>query len=140
MRRSGFFAFAGLMVSTLLASEIAFAHHSFAMFDGDRVVVLRGTMLSFTFLNPHAWISVLVPASSGVPAGRWDVEATSTTRLASIGIQGDTFKAGDKLTVGIHPLKDGRRGGSMVFVVDSSGRCYGAKPEEFGLKLTDLKP
>jgi len=129
-----------LLAPALLATGLARAHHSFAMFDGNRVVVLRGAMLSFSFLNPHAWISIVVPSGTDAAEGRWDVEATSTAALAAQGIRGDTFKVGDKLTIGIRPLKDGRRGGSMVFVVDSNGKAYGADPEGFGLKPEDLKP
>jgi hypothetical protein len=130
-----------LMISGLLTSGAARAHHSFAIFDGNRVVVLKGTtMLSFSYMNPHTWLSVIVPAGTDIAEGRWDIEATSPSALASQGIHGDTFKEGDKLTVGIRPLRDGRHGGSLVFVVDAKGNAYGASPEDFGLKTTDLKP
>jgi hypothetical protein len=136
LKRSSIF---GLALAGLLVCGLASAHHSFAMFDNSRVLVLRGTMLSMSYMNPHAWISITVPAGSDVPEGRWDIEATSTGSLASQGVHNDTFKAGDKMTVGIHPLKDGRRGGSLAFIVDAAGKVYGAKPEEFGLKSADLK-
>ena len=124
----------------LFSPQHALAHHSYAMFDGDHLVVLRGTMLSFTFMNPHSWISVIVPPGTDVADGRWDVEATSPVALTRLGIHGDTFKAGDKLTVGIRALRDGRHGGSLVFIVDGAGQVYGANPQDFGLKTVDLTP
>jgi hypothetical protein len=98
-------------------------------------------MIKFSYLNPHAWISVEV-ATAGIDnaAGRWDIEATSTAALARIGLSPDSLKPGDKLTVGIRPLRDNRRGGSMVFIVDSVGKVFGANPEDLGLKIIDLKP
>jgi len=102
--------------------------------------VLHGTLLSFTYLSPHSWISVEVPPGTGVPDGRWDVEGHSPEGLTAMGISRDSFKRGDKLTIGIRPLKDNRRGGSLVFLVDASGKVYGAKPEDLGLKSAELKP
>ena len=137
--RNSLGAVAAMTVGLLLCAT-ASAHHSFAMFDGKKLAVLRGTMLSFTYMNPHSWISVMVPPGTEVPEGRWDVEATSPNTLAEQGIQPSTLKAGDKVTVGIRPLRDGRHGGSMVFLVDARGKVHGAKPELFGLKPEDLKP
>lgn len=133
VKRSIFLSVA-LMASGILMSGLARGHHSFAMFDGNRLMVLRGTMLSFSYMNPHAWISVMVPPGTSITEGRWDIEATSPGALAHLGIHPETFKPGDRLTVGIRPLKDGRHGGSLVFIVDPNGKQYGAKPEVFGLK------
>jgi hypothetical protein len=38
-------------------------------------------------------------------------------------------EAGDKVTVGLRPLRDG---GSLVFVITADGKSYGAKPSEAG--------
>ena len=35
------------------------------------------------------------------------------------------------VTVGIRPLRDGRHGGSMVFVIGPHGESYGANPEHW---------
>ena len=90
-------------------------------------------------MNPHSWISIQGSPDGKVEAARWDIEATSPTTLARIGMTGDALKPGDRVTMGIRPLRDGRRGGSMVFVVSPDGKRYGADPTVFSLRVEDLK-
>lgn len=118
----------------------AFAHHSAAMFDSSRLVVLKGSVLTWTLMNPHAWISVTARVNGAGSSARWDVEATSPTQLAKMGITATTLKPGDKVTVAIRPLRDGRKGGAMVFLITSDGTAHGAKPEDLGLSAESLKP
>ncbi len=129
-----------LTAAAALASACVFAHHSFAMFDEQRIDVIKGTLLKFTYLNPHTWISVVGMVDEGATTERWDIEATSPSELAHIGIHPDSFKRGDKLTVAFHPLRDGRHGGSLVFLITPDGTAHGAKPKDVGLDSTKLKP
>jgi uncharacterized protein DUF6152 len=129
-----------LLAAAILPVSHATAHHSAAMFDQSSLLILKGALRSFSYVNPHSWISI-----DGSPAGtaevtRWDVEATSPSTLAGIGLTDQVLHAGDRLTVGIRPLRDGRHGGSMVFVIGPDGKSYGAKPEALGLRVEDLKP
>jgi hypothetical protein len=132
------FVLASVAVVAMAATPI-FAHHSYAMFDNEKVTLVRGTLLTFTYLNPHSWISVTGSVDNG-PSERWDIEATAPAILSRQGIQADTLKRGDKLTVAFHPLHDGRRGGSLIFVVTPDGVAHGAKPSDFGFDLQSLKP
>jgi hypothetical protein len=118
----------------------ALAHHSYAMFDNTRLVVLKGTLLSFSYVNPHSFISVVGSPDEGAAPVRWDVEATSPSALAAIGIRSDTLKPGEKLTIALRPLRDGRLGGSMVFVITPDGMTHGANPANLGLDPAKLKP
>jgi hypothetical protein len=133
-RTLGALALAGLLAGPALA------HHSYAMFDNTKLVLLRGTVLSFSYVNPHSWISVTGVSDDKAPAQRWDVEATSPLSLANQGIKADTLKPGDKLTVALRPLRDGRLGGSMVFIVTADGVSHGANPTTLGYDLAKLKP
>lgn len=110
------------------------------MFDQQKVDLMRGTLLKFTYLNPHSWLSVVGTVDNGSATERWDIEATSPSQLAQIGIHADTIKPGDKVTVAFHPLRDGRHGGSLVFVVTPDGVAHGAKPQALGFDLAKLKP
>ena len=123
-----------------LVSSIASAHHSYAMFDAHKVLLLRGTLIKFSYLNPHSWISVLGSVDGNDSPLRWDIEATSPSSLKQMGIHFDTLKPGDKLTIAFHPLRDGRAGGSLVFVVTPDGEAHGAKPSDLGFDLATLKP
>jgi len=129
-----------LLAAAMLPVSHAAAHHSAAMFDQSALLILKGVLRSFSYVNPHSWISI-----DGSPAGtaevtRWDIEATSPSTLASIGLTAEAVRAGERVTVGIRPLRDGRHGGSMVFVIGPDGKSYGAKPEALGLHVEDLKP
>ena len=134
-------AFVGLFsAAALLLAVPASAHHSAAMFDSSKLVVLRGSVISFSYLNPHSWISVQAAPEGSTEAKRWDVEATSPSSLQRIGVSKDTLKPGEKVTIAIRPLRDGRNAGSMVFFVTPDGKSYGADPSAVGLDVAKLKP
>lgn len=133
--------FACLSFTAAMLAGTASAHHSAAMFDSSKLLVLRGSVTEFSYLNPHSWISVqAAPEDGSEAAKRWDVEATSPSSLARIGVEKETLKPGEKITIAIRPLRDGRPGGSMVFFVTADGKRYGADPAAVGLDVTKLKP
>jgi hypothetical protein len=107
--------------------------------DQSALLILKGILRSFSYVNPHSWISI-----EGSPAGTSevtrDIEATSPSTLAGIGLTAEAMHAGDLVTVGIRPLRDGRQGGSMVFVIRPDGKSYGANSEALGLRVEYLKP
>jgi hypothetical protein len=129
-----------LVLAGALIASPAFAHHSFAMFDPSKVTVIKGTVLSWTYMNPHSWLSVVGVADGQGAPKRWDIEATSPSTLAKLGVLGGTLKPGDKVTAGIRPLRDGSPGGSWVFVVTADAKVYGAQPSTVGLDVDKLKP
>ena len=102
----------------------AFAHHSFAMFDRARVVTLVGTIKEFQWTNPHSWIQITAPDDKGV-VKEWSVESNSTGTLSRQGWRPGSFKAGDKVTVRIFPMKDGSAGGSFVGAILADGKTLG---------------
>ena len=91
----------------------AFAHHSFAMFDATKTVTLQGTVKEFEWTNPHSWLRVYVNDASGKPV-LWALELSSPARLTTMGMHADSVKAGDKVSVTFHPMKDGTRGGQFM--------------------------
>ena len=129
-----------LLSLAILVVTQAGAHHSYAMYDGKTVTVLRGTVFSFSYVNPHSWISVLGTIGDAESSVRWDIQATAPFSLARIGISPDTLKQGDKITVAFHPLRDGRHGGSFVLLVTPDGVVHGAKPADVGLDGSSLAP
>ena len=44
----------------------AVAHHSFAMFDAEKIMTLEGTVKEFQWTNPHAWILLNAPKDGAV--------------------------------------------------------------------------
>jgi uncharacterized protein DUF6152 len=103
-----------VVLSTLLAN-VAFAHHSFAMFDQQKEKTLTGTIKELQWTNPHIWIQVLVPDDAGKTV-EWSVEGGSPNNLSRKGWSRNSMKAGDKVVITIHPLKNGENGGSLMKV------------------------
>jgi len=101
------------------------AHHSFTMFEMNKDVAYKGTVVEYKWVNPHVHVTLQVdPASGTDPAtvGTWDIEAASTNIMGRQGWTKATFKAGDKVTVIAHPLKDGTKGASMFYVILPDGK------------------
>jgi hypothetical protein len=96
------------------AASLAYAHHSFAMFDMSKNVTLVGTVKDFQWTNPHVWIDLLVDDPAGGQAALWEIEGGSTAVLARGGWKRDSMKAGDKVSLVMHPLKQGNNGGTLV--------------------------
>src|SRR5215212_2665427 len=46
--------------AALCAGEAA-AHHSFAMFDPEKLITQTGTVKELEWTNPHVWLHVIVP-------------------------------------------------------------------------------
>lgn len=107
--------------AALLMTGAAFAHHSFAMFDRDKEVVLSGVVHEFQWTNPHAFIEFDVANDSGQQE-RWSVEMNSPNNLTRQGWKSTYLKAGDKVTVTLNPLRDGKHGGLFVAIVLPDGK------------------
>jgi hypothetical protein len=100
------------------------AHHSFAMFDQSRQVILKGTVREFQWTNPHAFIHVQVLAADG-SSDTWQVELNSPNNLKRQGWKSSTLKTGDAVTVVLNPLKDGSKGGLFVTITLPDGSVLG---------------
>ena len=109
-----------ILAATAFAAP-ALAHHSFAMFDATKTVTMEGTVKEFEWTNPHSWIHLTVADASG-KALSWTIELGSPAENARRGWKADSVKAGDKLRVTFHPLKDGARGGQFMSAVLPGGQ------------------
>jgi hypothetical protein len=112
-----------MVVAGLLVAP-ALAHHSFAMFDADKTVDITGTVKEFQWTNPHSWLQVNVTDAHGKTV-EWSMEMGSPGGLARAGWRPKTVVAGDKVTVSIHPLKDGSPGGQLLKVTLPNGKVMG---------------
>jgi hypothetical protein len=102
----------------------ALAHHSFTMFDQDKLIELSGTVAEFHWINPHSHIILNVEAGPGVDprvVGEWDIECASTNIMRVQGWTSSILKPGDRVTIVGNPLRNGAKGGSLFYVVLSNG-------------------
>jgi hypothetical protein len=102
-------------------SGIGAAHHSFAMFDDSKEVVLTGVVKEFQWTNPHTFVQLEVKNSDGSVV-EWSIEGSSPNGLARIGWKRTSIKAGDQLAVTINPLRSGEHGGNFVQAKFPDGR------------------
>lgn len=107
----------------------ALAHHSYAMFDASKEVKLNGTIKNFYWTNPHSAIEIDVPNATG-GSDTWGVECNSPNNLARMGWKSSSLKPGDKVTISIHPLRSGERGGSFMYVTFPDGHTLGEVPRQ----------
>jgi hypothetical protein len=98
-----------------LAALPATGHHSFAMFDQRKVMTLEGTVAEFQWTNPHSFIEMDVSQAGG-GGQRWSIELNSPNNLKRQGWSRASLKSGDRVTLRMNPLRDGRHGGLFLDV------------------------
>jgi hypothetical protein len=114
-----------IAVAAVLTARPALAHHSFAMFDQSKAVTLQGTVKDFRWTNPHVFIQVLVKNDDG-NEDEWSIEMTSPEHLVRVGWKPGALKPGDKVTLVIHPMRDGSTGGQYVSGTGPDGPLVGS--------------
>ena len=122
--------FALIAIAAMLTASSALAHHSFAMFDQSKSVTLHGTVKDFRWNNPHVFIQLLVKTEGGSEE-EWSIEMTSPEHLARVGWKPGTLKPGDDVTLVIHPMRDGSKGGQYLSGTGPDGPLIGTpRPSE----------
>ncbi|MEO8309334.1 MAG: DUF6152 family protein [Pseudomonadota bacterium] len=114
----------GNATALVLLCSVAGAHHSFAMFDLGKDVTVEAVVKEVQFTNPHVWLQIMVTDEKGV-ATEWSIESGAPGMMLRNGWKPSTLKSGDKVTVTIHPLRNGNPGGSLVRVKVPDGRVLG---------------
>jgi len=116
-----------LSASALLFTASAVAHHSPAMFDRSQNITLTGEVKEFQWTSPHCWIQLLVPDPSNPNAApvEWGIEMDNPLGLLRHGWKPGSLKAGQRVTIVAHPLRDGTNGGEVVSVQTEDGEFIG---------------
>ena len=118
--------FASLAACTALLAALvaawtkpANAHHSFAMYDGNKTYVFTGVVtrvspdashLSIFFSPLNEARDAVVRDASGQPV-TWSVELRGAAQVAKDGVTVDSFPPGTIFSIGLHPLRNGLPGG-----------------------------
>jgi hypothetical protein len=114
---------AGVLLCTILSVTPVFSHHSFAMYDQDKTVVLTGVVKQFVAQANHAEITFYLvrPDRKGLAMGadgktpvEWGVEMAGAAAVAQQGITAATFSSGTVFSVKVNPLRDGSNYGSRI--------------------------
>jgi hypothetical protein len=104
------------------------AHHSAAVFDGSKTLMLAGTVKEFQWTNPHCWVQLLVHTNGGEQ--EWGLEMSAPGILSRHGWHPSSLKPGDAVTVRLHPLRDGSAGGNLVTLTTANGSPIGTMYQE----------
>ena len=104
------------------------AHHSFAMFDQDKVVTVSGEVREFQWTNPHCWIQLVVADPDG-KTNEWSIELGAPSGLLRQGWTSKSLQPGDRISVRVHPLRDGTLGASFMSATRDDGTPLGRQAE-----------
>ena len=95
-----------LAVSLLAASSGVSAHHSNALVDKDRLFTVAGDVTRWAFVNPHVAIYWKGQDQKGQMID-WYASAAPPSSYAKLGWNNKSFKAGERVLVQGHPMRDG---------------------------------
>ena len=112
---------------TLVCSGLSVsAHHSWPI-SQEKLVTVKGTVVDFTWSNPHPMMNLDVQTSDG-KTERWLIGGPAITRMEANGWHKDTVKPGDVLTGIGYQFSDGQKIIRLERVVFADGkemRLYG---------------
>jgi Family of unknown function (DUF6152) len=99
-----------MMVSSAVIFQVlagpVWAHHSVAGYETDKELTLRGSVVEYSWKNPHVFVVWNVKDESGKLV-QWVGEMNSPTSLIPLGMSKDSLKAGDEIVVVVNPSKSG---------------------------------
>jgi hypothetical protein len=112
-----------IALAATFAAATASAHHSFAMYDANNPVVLRGRVTAFRWVSPHATFSITTETNPGTAPAVWVIELSSPANMGRLGWTQSTLAIGDHVAVYASPLRDGTHGGAcrQVRFLDKDG-------------------
>lgn len=109
------------------ASVPAVAHHSFVMFDRQKQTTLTGTVKEFENTNPHAMIVLTTEDGKD-----WIIQTESPLVLEKVGIDDSTLSEGEKVTIRVHPIKNGSPEGSLIELTTEDGMMMSLGKKAYG--------
>lgn len=113
------------VILQMLSAIPARAHHTVAInFDISRLVALTGTVTAIEWENPHVIYRLEVVDANGVTV-TWEIESRHLQGMRRAGIQADTIKVGERLTMNVMLARDGGHRAATASVVLPSGLTVG---------------
>jgi hypothetical protein len=110
----------------LAAASVARAHHSFAMYDNEHQIKLKGTVTNFQWTNPHVYIDIdAVDVNSEKKETKsWVIECANPGILNRVGWKFNMVKTGDELTLIVAPMRSGEPGALLKEITLPDGRVF----------------
>lgn len=111
------------MLCAVIANK-ATAHHSFAPYDADVQIVLKGTVTHYQWTNPHVYIELDAPDAESGETRRWLIECANPGILNRVGWKWNMVKEGDEIAVIVSPLLNGDPGALLKAIRLPDGSEY----------------
>lgn len=115
-----------LIALALTAASVARAHHSFAMYENEHQIKLKGTVTNFQWTNPHVYIDIdAVDVNSDKKETKsWVIECANPGILNRVGWKFNMVKPGDELTLIVAPMRSGEPGALLKEITLPDGRVF----------------
>lgn len=110
-----------LVVGFLVAYGPTHAHHGQAVYDENHPILLKGTVTSFMWVNPHCFVNLDVKDEKGNVV-QWTAETVNPGKLARAGWTKDSVKPGDQVILTLTPAKNGTHLGHFYRLVFADGK------------------
>ena len=94
------------LVGALYLSTVAHAHHSRALYDTTKEVVIEGTVAALEWSNPHVSLTVETKSADGT-AVRREIEVMSVSEARALGLRQEAIAVGSQVAVRTHPGRGG---------------------------------
>jgi hypothetical protein len=116
---------AGIVGMVLVASVVSLsAHHTVAsLFDTTNLVTLKGTLTEVEWKNPHVFLHLDTRGDDGGTVA-WTVETLNLQGLSRVGLNQDSLKVGDVLSMTVCVKKDGARWAVTDAIAMPGGTAY----------------
>jgi len=102
------------------------AHHGSQGYDFSRGrITVKGTVVRYTWENPHSQIYLEAKDDSGKTT-TWAMELNNPGNLVPLGWTHSSLKVGDDVTLTFYPGKEGKPVGICVDVLTADGRKFHA--------------
>jgi hypothetical protein len=139
-RRLGYVTLSCALLGMVTVRAVC-AHHSFAMYDSQQVITIKGVVKDFQWSNPHAIVWLLSGPGEGTDPELWTIELpTSPAGLVRMGWDKRSLNPGDRVIMEVNPLRNGKHAGSFkrATLVDS-GKVLTVAPPVTAVAKADSK-
>lgn len=102
------------------------AHHGAATFDTGKKLEMQATVTEWVWANPHCFLKFDVTDDNG-NVRHWIAETQNPADMINRGWARNSFKAGDRVTVTVEPVKNGSPVGKVLQVSFPNGKILGTE-------------
>ena len=110
-----------VLVLIPMSGSLLLAHHSVAGYDTQKEVTVHGVIKEFNWRNPHVFVVWEVKDETGKVV-EWAGEMNSPSSMIQVGMNKNSLKPGDEVTIIVNPSKTASALGIIRRITMSDGR------------------